>query len=391
MRPFLAAAVCAALACAHADKKQRRDPLENACAASGGPACRELGWKKLRGPASAAADRAAARLFMEGCETKDAQSCADLGALYAVGRGVRQDDPRACALGLVDACVRAGLPEPTETRTPTELVAPGAGARGAPVSVDAKETAAAIEVAEGYAKFFIDRDLHERLGATRAALEADPPAPEDDVQLVGRIAALRRWSVSDCLPVYVYPNQNAVPATAWVSFGIGADGRTRAIRVARASKDASADTQERCVADAIARWEFPAPRVGGRLLLRVAGTGQRREAPVVSRGAVGTGSVPGEPAFALDGYKKPAMAEPGCVQRRIRPPRSTLPQTVLVKFAVGPAGETDRFEVMAPVDETPVPLARAIAEAIGSCRWTPGADREGRPIPVWVILPIRFR
>ncbi len=377
----------ALLACAHAGKvpPPARDPLEAACESSGGRYCRELGWKALRGPASAAADRTAARLFMEGCETKDAQSCADLGALYAVGRGVRRDDARACALGLADACARAGLPVEGEARQPTERIASSVAAPTDRAPPSARETAAAVEHAADYARYFIARDLHERLGATRTALEAEPPAPEDDFRLVRRLAALRRWTVSDCLPVDVYPNRNAVPANAWVSFGVGADGRTGSIRVARLSKDAASDAQERCIADAVGRWEFPAPRVGGRIWLRIAGTGPRREVPV-EPGAEDA------PAFATAGYTKPAMAEPGCVQQRVarlfRPP--SLPPPITVKFAVGSEGTAYRFEVMGPA-EAPLELAKALEEAVRSCRWIPGKDPEGRAVPVWVILPVRFR
>lgn len=381
---------CALLACAHAEqKKLTRDPLEAACAFAGGQACRELGWKALHGSPSGSADRAAARFFMEGCETKDAQSCVDLGALYAVGRGVRKDDARACALGLADACGRAGLPVEGEPRQPTEPIAPRAGAADrAPPS--AQESAAAIEHAEAYARYFIARDLHERLGVTRAALEAEPPAPEDDFRLVRRLAELRRWTVSDCLPVYVYPNQNAAPANAWVSFGIGADGRTRTVRVARTVSDAAAESHERCIAAAVARWEFPAPRVGGRIWLRIAGTGPRRELPVTESGPPAGSGASDAPAYAMAGYTKPAMADPGCVQKRIRVPRGTPPGNITAKFAVGANGDVSRFEVMGPADAS-IELARALDEAIASCRFIPGKDPEGSPVPIWVILPVRFR
>lgn len=388
MRRTLSVVAWALLACAQPQKKptptSSARPLVLACEGRGGQACRELGWMALRGPPSAGADRSAARRFMEGCETKDAQSCADLGALYEVGRGVRKDDARACALGLADACARAGLPAPSTPRTPTAPVEPSASAPEGVAHVDAKEAAAAIDRAVFFARYFIDPALHDRLGATRAAFEAEPPLPEDDLQLVQRISALRRWSVSDCLPVEVYPNQDAVPANAWVSFGIGADGRTRSIRVARVSMDASADAQERCILDAVARWEYPAPRVGGRVWMNVAGTGPRREfVPAAS------GTHDG-PAYATAGYTGPAMREPGCVQKRIRVPPSSVPQKVIVKFVVGPEGDTGRFHVVGPTD-TRLELVRAVEEAVQSCRWIPGTDPEGRPVPIWVILPIRFR
>jgi periplasmic protein TonB len=27
---------------------------------------------------------------------------------------------------------------------------------------------------------------------------------------------------------------------------------------------------------------------------------------------------------------------------------------------------------------------------VNSCRWVPGADAQGRPTAIWVILPLRF-
>jgi hypothetical protein len=267
---------------------------------------------------------------------------------------------------------------------PTAPVEPSVIAPEGVAQVDAKEAAAAVDRAERYARYFIARDLHDRLGATRAALEAEPPLPEDELPLVQGISALRHWTVSDCLPVDVYPNQDGVPAKAWVSFGIGTDGHTRSIRVARVSEDASADAQERCIADAVARWEYPAPRVGGRVWMRVAGTGPRREVPPAASGLHDV------PAYATAGYTKPAMREPGCVQRRIRVPSSRVPQSATFKFAVGPGGGADQFEVLGPTD-TPLEVARAVEEAVQSCRWIPGKDPEGRPVSVWVVLPVRFR
>jgi protein TonB len=42
---------------------------------------------------------------------------------------------------------------------------------------------------------------------------------------------------------------------------------------------------------------------------------------------------------------------------------------------------------------TQVPDARigtAIWQAVQACRWVPGADAQGKPVSIWVILPIRF-
>ena len=194
---------------------------------------------------------------------------------------------------------RAGLPVPSPPRTPT---APsraerdrsrGSGARRRQGGGGRDRARRAVR-----ALLHRSRSPH-RLGATRAALEAEPPLPEDELPLVNRLATLRRWTVSDCLPVDIYPNQHAVAANAWLTFGVGADGRTRSVRAVRVSRDASADAQERCIVDAVTRWEFPAPRVGGRVCMRVAGTGPRREVPPSQSGRTTT------PSYATAGYTRP--------------------------------------------------------------------------------------
>ena len=392
MRLSLAAILFALLACAHIEETPPlMRALEPRCASRGGDACRELGWMTLRRSANAAGDREAARLFMEGCETKDAQSCADLGALYAAGRGVRQDDARACALGLPDACSRAGLRGLDAPRKPTAAVTPTTAAADGLTEEDVRRDADALENAEAYARYFVDVDLHERLGATHAGLVAEPPAPEDDVQLIRRLVSRRRWAVSHCLPVYVYPDRHAASARAWVSFVVGGDGRTSAVRVAAwSSRDPEAEEHERCIADAVARWEFPAPRVGGRLWVRFDGTGPRRDAPAVTS--------PSEAPFvAANGYTRPAM-ERSCVEKRVHLPssltalvrRSMLTRQMTVRFAVGANGDVSRFLVVGP-PEAPVALARMVEQAVVSCPWMPGTDGEGRPASSWVVLPIRFR
>jgi protein TonB len=35
-------------------------------------------------------------------------------------------------------------------------------------------------------------------------------------------------------------------------------------------------------------------------------------------------------------------------------------------------------------------ISDAIWQAVQACRWVPGADAQGRPTSIWVILPLRF-
>ncbi|HYG67284.1 MAG TPA: hypothetical protein VD838_06480, partial [Anaeromyxobacteraceae bacterium] len=61
---------------------------------------------------------------------------------------------------------------------------------------------------------------------------------------------------------------------------------------------------------------------------------------------------------------------------------------ITAKFAVGGAGEITRFELM--TKNVPQQIGHAIEQAVRGCKWNPGADGQGRAIPLWVILPLRF-
>ncbi len=97
------------------------------------------------------------------------------------------------------------------------------------------------------------------------------------------------------------------------------------------------------------------------------------------------------PAYATAGYRKPQMAEPGCVQRAVRiPPQLSgyVSGPITVKFAIRPDGAPSRFELMTQVPDPRI--GQAVWQAVQSCRWVPGADAQGKPVSIWVILPIRF-
>jgi protein TonB len=97
------------------------------------------------------------------------------------------------------------------------------------------------------------------------------------------------------------------------------------------------------------------------------------------------------PAYATAGYRKPTMVEPGCVQRSVRiPPQLAgyISGPITAKFAIRPDGVPTRFEVMGGVPDQRI--ADAMWRAVQGCRWVPGADAQGRPVSIWVILPFRF-
>jgi protein TonB len=122
--------------------------------------------------------------------------------------------------------------------------------------------------------------------------------------------------------------------------------------------------------------------------------GDQAEGEGVIGGVVGaqpSNEIEDAPKFATAGYRKPAMAEPGCVGRSVRIPRELagfVSGPITVKFAVGGDGKPSRFEPMTAVPDPRI--ANAIWQAIQSCRWVPGADPQGKPISIWIVLPVKL-
>ncbi|MFT3915154.1 MAG: TonB family protein [Anaeromyxobacteraceae bacterium] len=97
------------------------------------------------------------------------------------------------------------------------------------------------------------------------------------------------------------------------------------------------------------------------------------------------------PRYATEGYRRPTMTEPGCVQRSIRPPRDLaerLDGPVTIRFAVGPDGDVSLFQIMGDVPDPRLP--EMLETAVRKCAFTPGADAQGKPARMWVTMPIRF-
>lgn len=97
------------------------------------------------------------------------------------------------------------------------------------------------------------------------------------------------------------------------------------------------------------------------------------------------------PQWATAGFRRPVERQPGCVARSVRLPHDLAGFTsgpYVVRFAVLASGAVGRIELLG---EIPDPrLRRAIEQAVTGCGWQPGADAQGRPVALWVVLPIRF-
>lgn len=124
-------------------------------------------------------------------------------------------------------------------------------------------------------------------------------------------------------------------------------------------------------------------------------------------GAAGSRSAPQAPSCAgADAGLEPSLgegepfpsgwstprSEPDCVQKnvatRLGRRWAGADGNVTVKFAVQADGRVGRFRVL--TEGVPDRLSCALWESIQACNWTPGADAEGRPTAMWVVIPLRF-
>lgn len=105
----------------------------------------------------------------------------------------------------------------------------------------------------------------------------------------------------------------------------------------------------------------------------------------------GGGGIEEAPQYALTGFRKPAEAEPGCVRGAIRMPTELagfVSGPITVKFAVGRDGRVGLVQFLTAVPDPRI--EQAVRQGLRACRWIPGADAQGRPTALWVVLPIRF-
>ncbi|BDG10696.1 energy transducer TonB [Anaeromyxobacter paludicola] len=97
------------------------------------------------------------------------------------------------------------------------------------------------------------------------------------------------------------------------------------------------------------------------------------------------------PQYATGGFRRPAEARPGCVRELVRlPPELAgfVSGLISVRFAVARDGSVGLVELLTPGGDPRV--EQAIRRAVLACRFVPGADAQGRPVRLWVVMPVRF-
>ena len=97
------------------------------------------------------------------------------------------------------------------------------------------------------------------------------------------------------------------------------------------------------------------------------------------------------PGAARDGTQRPRLKTPGCVAISLQSRRDVdafAGESARVKFAVDEAGKVSQFTYLSgPTDPR---VANAIWSSIQRCDWSPGADAQGRPVLLWVTMPVSF-
>jgi protein TonB len=121
------------------------------------------------------------------------------------------------------------------------------------------------------------------------------------------------------------------------------------------------------------------------------GDGDGAEGGVIG-GVVG-GGYEEAPQYASVGWRPPVEKERGCVSRGVRLPKELqgFASLVTAKFGIKPNGQPYAFALLTPLDAAVKPrFEQAIWAAVYQCEWVPGVDARGRPVSIWVTLPIRF-
>lgn len=97
------------------------------------------------------------------------------------------------------------------------------------------------------------------------------------------------------------------------------------------------------------------------------------------------------PQFVRHGFRSPAQEVPNCVQSSVRIPRDLeafVSGPITVRFAVDKDGSVGLFRLEGQVPDRRI--SEAVWSAVRECRFSPGADDQGRPVRLWVVMPIRF-
>jgi protein TonB len=114
-------------------------------------------------------------------------------------------------------------------------------------------------------------------------------------------------------------------------------------------------------------------------------------APAAAQPAQDSEPAPGTPRYAGDGFLSPKLADRSCISDNLRLPSQlggAIPDTVTARVAVSATGQPTTVQVMGQVADPRI--SEAVRRAVLACNWIPGADAEGKPTALWVVLPIRL-
>lgn len=362
--------------------------FKTACDAGAPEGCLNLGAEHESGKHAERDLAAAARHYRRACDLSQPVACYRLSLLVGEKPALMPDlaatllARRACRGGVRPACDTAGesatLPPgraPADRlvvlRDSFALGFPGSGgfhpaelSRGKAATQRVSLEAASRPTPS--VKLSAPPAVRNRLG-----FDVEPRAVDQGDLPVELLIALRRQQLGQC-----YEQARSNPSTRaelFLAFAVDADGKPARTRAAAEPSD---PLLEVCGIDLAATWEFPVPRSGvsGPFLVRYA----FEPAP------------PGPPpAFAGRGFLRPAARAPGCVEASLKVPpdfRGTV-GSLTVKFAVDGSGAPVLYHPLTPAPDS---IVAAVGEAIRKCEWSPGADSNGRSVPLWLTLPVRI-
>jgi hypothetical protein len=371
--------------------------FRKACEAGVPEGCANLGTAHAGGTLAVRDVRLAARELRRGCEQGLGLACQRLASLVEERRELAPDlapaalRARACQDGIAPACAAVGQRTPAPTaRTPAarlvddprafalgipgfggfsagELAARGrGGARPRRALADLRRPAEALQAA-------VPEALRPRLGVdgpvAPGAEGTGAIAAAGGDTAVAVLLALRRPQLGQC-----YEAARASPGQRTEVFAtlfLDGDGRPTELRAAGQPADAGL---EECVRGVVEGWDFPSSPEGvtGPFLVRF----EYEELPGRA------------PEYAPPGGLRPALREPACVERRLRVPADYRGSTgsVTVKLAVNERGAPALVHALGPV---PDGILEAVDLAVRGCKWTPGGDADGRPLPIWTTLTVR--
>ena len=108
-------------------------------------------------------------------------------------------------------------------------------------------------------------------------------------------------------------------------------------------------------------------------------------------GVVGAGQIEEAPLYMQAGFRKPTLVNSRCIQENLRVPAALqgfVSGPITLKIGIRRDGSVQALQIMTAVPDKRI--EDAIRNAVGACPFVPGADAQGRPTPIWVIMPIRL-